>query len=371
MEREHVRDPEAIQNSQYEEVIRSRERWIERQKNGRLLIRGAESGYEETRQGRLKYYLSMNPKVSDTALDSWTCFIHDIRRQSGRHRHQGGILIYVIEGEGRTEVEGEVLQWQVGDLLLLPIRPKGCVHQHWNKDSSKGCRWVAFRHVAVRDYTANYIEQLIKTPDLDGDASKDNLTVSQGKVREDWKAKVPGDQVSLVTHPDQLAGVNMFDKLMEMRDQMRARAQQATWFIRGAELPWELNAHGKMQWYLHPCIAYSVVQTNLFYRQEIPVGSRSGLQRHGGDAVFFILRGQGYTELDGVRYNWQAEDVMTLPLRPDGVVYRHVNTGAEPVVLIGVEPNMVHAVGLDRHAGFEELQPCPEYRQRQGGDKAK
>src|SRR5712692_9103376 len=98
MEREHVRDPEAIQNSQYEEVIRSRERWIERQKNGRLLIRGAESGYEETRQGRLKYYLSMNPKVSDTALDSWTCFIHDIRRQSGRHRHQGGILIYVIEG---------------------------------------------------------------------------------------------------------------------------------------------------------------------------------------------------------------------------------------------------------------------------------
>jgi quercetin dioxygenase-like cupin family protein len=367
MEREKTREPEAAQSNQYEEAIRLRQEWIERQNKGRLLIRGAEQKYEETRQGRLKHYLSMYPKVSDTALDSWNCFIHDIRRQSGRHRHQGGILIYVIEGEGSTEVDGEVLEWRAGDLLLLPIRPKGCIHQHWNKDSSKPCRWVAFRHVAVRDYTANYIEQLVKTPD--GEAGSGGLTTSQGKVRTDWKAEVHGDQVSLVTHPRQLEQVNMFDKLIELRDQARAREAKATWLIRGSELPWELNAHGRMQWYLHPCIAYSVVQTNLFYRQEIPVGSRSGVQRHGGDVVFFILRGQGYTELDGVKYNWEAEDVMTLPLRPDGGIYRHVNTGNEPVLLIGIEPNMVHTVGVDRHAGFEELQPCPEYRARPDGGR--
>ncbi|MDB5793706.1 MAG: hypothetical protein JWR25_85 [Noviherbaspirillum sp.] len=363
MEREKTKEPEAAQNNRYEEVIRIRQQWVERQNKGRLLVRGADCTYEETRQGRLKHYLAVQPKVTDTALDSWTCFIHDIRRQSGRHRHQGGILIYVIEGEGRTEVEGEILEWQAGDLLLLPIRPKGVAHQHWNKDTSKSCRWVAFIHTAVRDYTANHIEQLAKTPD--GAAGSGGLTTSQGKVRVGWKAKVSGDQVSLVTHPDELAEVNMFDKLIQMRDLARAREKQATWLIRGAELPWELNAHGKMQWFLHPCIAYSAVQTNIFYRQEIPVGSRSGVQHHGGDAVFFILKGQGYTELDGVRYNWESDDVMTLPLRPEGSTYRHVNTGNEPVLLISVEPNMVHAVGLDRHAGFEELQPCPEYRAAQ------
>ncbi len=134
--------------------------------------------------------------------------------------------------------------------------------------------------------------------------------------------------------------------------------------IRGDELPWELNAHGKMQWYLHPCIAYSAVQTNLFYRQEIPVGSRSGLQRHGGDIIFKILEGKGYTEVDGVRYEWKKNDVMTLPLLRTGVTYRHVNTGSEPVLFLGMERNLVHTVGVGRHSGFEEIQPCPEYRQQ-------
>jgi hypothetical protein len=39
------------------------------------------------------------------------------------------------------------------------------------------------------------------------------------------------------------------------------------------------------------------------------------------------------------------------------------------VLLIGIEPNMVHTVGVDRHAGFEELQPCPEYRARPDGGR--
>lgn len=366
MEREREREPDVTLDSSYEQTVRDREKWIDRQRKGKVLIRGDEQKYDETRQGHIKYYL--NPYMDGLALDSWSCFIHDIRRQSGRHRHQGGILIYVIEGEGLTDVEGEILSWQAGDLLLLPIRPHGVAHQHINKDESKKARWIAFRHSAVRDYIANFIEQLDEKPDssLSLETARRTL-LSKGNIYKDWKRKVDGDQVPLVTHPDELQEVNLFDKLMQLRDISRNRQAKATWLVRGAELPWEWNAHGRMQWYLHPCIAYSVVQTNLFYRQEIPVGSRSGVQRHGGDAVFFVLQGEGYTEIDGVRHNWRAEDVITLPIRPDGVIYRHVNTGAEPVLLIGVEPNMVHEVGLDRHSGFEELQPCPEYRRQSSG----
>jgi hypothetical protein len=39
-----------------------------------------------------------------------------------------------------------------------------------------------------------------------------------------------------------------------------------------------------------------------------------------------------------------------------------VNAGAVPARLICMERNLVHTVGVDRHSGFEELQPCPEYR---------
>jgi len=359
METERVKDREAIENTPYEELIKYYHDWVERQKSGKLVIRFDELEYQKTRQGFIKYYLG--PLIKEPALNTWAVFEHLIKRQSGRHSHQGGIIIYVIEGEGATEVNGEILDWQAGDLLLLPIQPGGCTHQHWNKDHTKTCRWIAFRDMLIAPYIANSIDQVSVTPDMAGDIT----TQSSGKhTHSDWKTTVPDEHIASITHPDQLASVNMFDKLVELRDLQCSRQEKATWMIRGDELPWELNAHGKMQWYLHPYITYSAVQTNMFYRQEIPVGSRSGLQRHSGDIVFYILQGQGYTEIDGVRYQWKKNDVMTLPLFANGLTYRHVNSGSEPVLFIGMERNLVHTVGVARHAGFEELQPCPEYRQQ-------
>jgi gentisate 1,2-dioxygenase len=178
-----------------------------------------------------------------------------------------------------------------------------------------------------------------------------------------------GEQVPLVTSPDELASVNLFDRLVQLRDIQRRRLDNTTFLIRGDELPWELNAHGRMQWYLHPLIAYSAVQTQIFYRQEILPGSRSGVQRNGGDVVFYILEGEGYTELNGTRHQWKGGDVMTLPTYPEGVVFRHVNTGESRVRLICMERNLVHTTGVDRQSGFEELQPCPEYREAQSASK--
>jgi quercetin dioxygenase-like cupin family protein len=357
MERERTKDPSVLQQSTYEKNIQYYQKWSDRQKTGQLLVRGAEREYEQSRQGFIKFYLA--PLITDTASSSWAVFEQNIIKQSGRHNHQGGIIIYVLEGEGITETNGEILEWKKGDLLLLPIQPGGCTHQHWNKDASKGCRWVAFRDLMVAPYIANTIDQVSMMPD----ASTGAATVAKGVVRGNWKVEVSGEQVPLVTHPDQLATVNLFDRLIALRDVQRARQKEATWMIRGDEVPFEINAHGKMQWYLHPCIAYSAVQTNLFYRQEIPVGSRSGVQRHGGDAVFYMLEGDGYTEIDGVRHVWTGGDVLTLPSLDTGVTFRHVNTGTVPAQLICMERNLAHTVGVDRHSGFEELQSCPEYRE--------
>jgi gentisate 1,2-dioxygenase len=360
MEREREKDPSTLQESTYERNVKYYQKWSDRQKTGKILVRGDEREYEQSRQGFIKFYLA--PLITDTASNTWAVFEQNIKKQSGRHNHQGGIIIYVVEGEGITEVNGMILEWKAGDLLLLPIQPGGCTHQHWNKDASKGCRWVAFRDLLVAPYIANTIDQVSSMPDQNGGGS-----TAKGEKLTDWKAGVIGDQVPLVTHPDQLAQVNLFDRLVELRNIQRQQLQASTWLLRGDELPWELNAHGKMQWYLHPCIAYSAVQTNVFYRQEIPAGSRSGVQRHGGDAIFYMLEGQGYTEVNGVRHVWKAGDVLNLPSLEEGVLYRHVNTGSVPARLVCMERNLVHTVGVDRHSGFEEMQPCPEYRQTQQG----
>jgi gentisate 1,2-dioxygenase len=359
VERERVKDLDPTQDTTYEKVIRYYQSWIDREKNGKVLIKGDECEYQTSRQGFIKYYLM--PLLEDSAVSSWSVFEHLIKNQSGRHRHQGGIIIYVVEGEGRTETDDTVLEWKAGDLLLLPIKPQGSAHQHWNKDVSKGCRWIAFRDMLVARTIANAIDQVAVMPELQGAPQRG----PSGKVRHEWKATVTGEQVPLVTSPDELSKVNLFDRLVAMRDLQRKRLEDSTFLIRGDELPWELNAHGRMQWFLHPCIAYAAVQTHIFYRQEIAPGSRSGTQRHGGDVVFYIEAGEGYTELNGVRHAWKAGDVMTLPTFAEGVVYRHVNTGSVPTRFIAMERNLVHTTGVDRQSGFEQLHPCPEYRAAQ------
>ncbi len=355
MERERLREPDVEQLSDYDKGRRRYQEWADRMKKGELHIPATRRDYQKTRQGYIRYFL--NALFTETALSSWAVFEQLIKSQSGRHNHQGGIIIYVIEGDGLTEANGTILEWKAGDLLLLPIQQGGCTHQHWNKDSSKGCRWIAFRDLLVAQYLGAVVDQVSEMPEV--------RTDPKGELRPEWKATVSGEQIALVTTPDELSGVNVFDRMMALRNLQRERQAKATWLIRGDELPWELNAHGWMQWYLNPCLAYTAVQTHIFYRQEIAAGSRSGVQRHGGDMVFYILEGEGYTEVDGARHAWREGDVMTLPMFPEGVVYRHVNTGAARVRLLAIERNLVHTTGVDRQSGFEQLQPCPEYREAQ------
>ncbi|MPZ22382.1 MAG: hypothetical protein GEU28_02325 [Dehalococcoidia bacterium] len=157
----------------------------------------------------------------------------------------------------------------------------------------------------------------------------------------------------------------LFGELLRIRDEQRKERESAIWLIKGKDLPWEVNQHGKMKWYLHPQLKDIALKTMLFYKQEIAGGSRSGRQQCQGSIIFYILRGQGYTLLDGVKHPWTAGDFVNLPIREEGIVYQHFNADAkEPVEMIGCEPNLIEVLGVDKGCGFEELEVAPEYREQ-------
>lgn len=157
-ERVRERDPEPSQDNAYEASMRGYADFHARQGAGALLIKGEERPWQWTRQGRLKYYLS--PHVyKDTALQEWKVFLQDIKRHSGRHTHQGGLVIYVWKGAGYTVMDGERLEWKAGDLIILPIKPGGVEHQHFNADPEQGCVWIAFIYTPWQIATAATMEQ--------------------------------------------------------------------------------------------------------------------------------------------------------------------------------------------------------------------
>ena len=101
MERERVREKEPVQKDQgehYENTLRLNGDARERDKTGKIVIKAKERPWHQHRQALTKTYLSWHG-FSDTAAVDWTCFIHDVKKHSGKHRHQGGIPLVLIQIE--------------------------------------------------------------------------------------------------------------------------------------------------------------------------------------------------------------------------------------------------------------------------------
>jgi gentisate 1,2-dioxygenase len=99
----------------------------------------------------------------------------------------------------------------------------------------------------------------------------------------------------------------------------------------------------------------------IVFEQEIPPGGRSGAQKTPGGSVLYVVEGKGYTLLDGERHDWQAEDLINIPIRAEGVVVQHVNTDPRrPVRFISADLNLVDILGVDRGAELEQVEAAPD-----------
>lgn len=109
---------------------------------GQVVIKGKDLPWQQSRQGRSKYFLHM--EAENRAVQDWMLFQKDIQTESGAHTHQGGLVIYVTQGKGYSIFDGVKYPWKPGDLLILPVKPGGVEHQHFNEDESQSSQWVAF-----------------------------------------------------------------------------------------------------------------------------------------------------------------------------------------------------------------------------------
>jgi gentisate 1,2-dioxygenase len=156
--------------------------------------------------------------------------------------------------------------------------------------------------------------------------------------------------------------MNHWDEIIALRDKQRADLKDPIIIVKGNKRPQENSAMGLLRWYMHPGMQNNALQTMNFYEQELPPGGRSGRLQFQGGQVMFILEGQGYTLVDGVKHPWAANDVLNLPLRRDGIVVQHFNADSDkPAKFVVVEPNLMQTATVDRGAGFNLLEASPDY----------
>ncbi|MBI4318730.1 MAG: cupin domain-containing protein [Chloroflexi bacterium] len=164
-ERVRTREREPSIRDSYERTVKYLMELRDRAFKRKVVVKHDDQPWEQSRQGYLKFFISRE-NDTDTVLRDWQVFIHDIHTHSGKHRHQGGLVIYVIEGEGYTEVNDEKFEWEAGDLLLLPITPGGVVHKHYNKRPGENCKWMAFIYRGYTDAIGHFIEQKENSPEF-------------------------------------------------------------------------------------------------------------------------------------------------------------------------------------------------------------
>lgn len=163
-ERRRESEPE---ETLYDQSFRMTNDWVRRRAEGKVIIKGKDKSFQQGRQALLKYMIHKTD-WDELAVPGWSVFINRIKNHSGRHTHQGGTLIYVLEGKGYTVVDGVRFDWKKGDLILLPIKPGGCEHQHFNEDPNVPAEWCAFSFRAMKDATASWMEQKEEHPDWVG-----------------------------------------------------------------------------------------------------------------------------------------------------------------------------------------------------------
>ncbi len=145
-----------------------------------------------------------------------------------------------------------------------------------------------------------------------------------------------------------------------MRDEFRQRNINGLKVVRGKNLPWETNAQGKMQWYVHPRKPDTCTKTFVLYVQEIPPGGRSGKQRVPGGIAHVVLSGRMTAVVDGKSYECEELDCIALPIKHRGVEYQFFNPDPDrPCRFIAGSPNFYEILGVDMGSEFEQLEEAP------------
>ncbi|MBI2987033.1 MAG: hypothetical protein HYY45_09725 [Deltaproteobacteria bacterium] len=156
-------DPEAEDNH-YEVQFRYVTGLVAERRKGKRIVKWEETHWQQGRQGLLRFYC--NPgQWHELAAPGWTLFHQQVLKHSGKHIHQGGLPIYVVQGSGYSVIDGVRYNWKKGDLLCLPFKRGGVEHQHFNEDPDNPPVWIALRFMVFQENAAGDLIQVETHPD--------------------------------------------------------------------------------------------------------------------------------------------------------------------------------------------------------------
>jgi quercetin dioxygenase-like cupin family protein len=221
--------------------------------------------------------------------------------RTGKHVH-GEEAIHITGGTGFSVIDGARFDWKPGTTIHVPYR---AVHQHVNTGSGP----------------ATYISAV--TQDLDFNVKLGRLEQLEEKAVDDGElAKSHPAETSQLATDGRRISLHLEDAIDEKARRLSGHAHPkgeskgahrhaGIWILMGGSESPSDETNGFR--------AKAVSMTNIF--EEAP---RSGSHRHAHtEAMLYVLEGNGYSMIDGQRYDWQQGDAVHVP--PRMTVHEHFN----------------------------------------------
>jgi gentisate 1,2-dioxygenase len=232
--------------------------------------------------------------------------------KTSAHRHAAAAIRFVMEGEGGyTVVDGARITVKPRDFLLTP---SGTWHDHGNLSDSEYLIWQDGLDIAlINALEANYfavhpnVMQTAVGPDNMSRAMYGTGGLIPAKLH--WQKPYS----PLVHYP--------WDRTYEALCNFAAVTDGDP-------------CEGVIMEYTNPTNGQSVMPTMGARIQMLRPGEHTKAHRHTGNMIYHVAQGQGYSVINGIRYDWKPRDIFCVP---SWAVHEHVNlSGSDDACLFSL-----------------------------------
>jgi gentisate 1,2-dioxygenase len=310
------------------------DRWEElykRAHTGKLHIKKTDVPVVDSRQGTSQFYIM--PQFEELALTQWVVFLRDHTGvPSGRHRHQGGITIFGVEGDGYSVVNGHRFDWTAEDAVLLPIVPGGLDHQHFRARDDRPSKFIGIIwEPLVVALGAEMVQLEPQTRDAKWEPAETGASAPKDGV-------VAPDAPTLAS-------------LLDLRKR-QARTLHPPAHFRRADLPVDRTSFGELRWYVHPgAPGFAGTAPMLVFTQRLDPGQATDLLTMPGNGFLFVISGDPTVSVDDESFACGQADIVCLPPRRNGITVG-VKAGRQESRVVIALANLSGLVGVAMGADF-------------------
>lgn len=213
------------------------------------------------------------------------------------HRHTQTAIRFIIKGKGAySAVDGEKVYMAEGDYV---ITPKRLWHEH-EHEGTEPMIWMDCLDTPLIYY-------------LHGTFFESGPWKKQPITRVPSVDKYKGGMVRpLSDHTENPAPLPVY------------QFESTSAALKGLSEHYEPDpVEGYVVEYINPSNGKSANENIGAWMQKLPPGFHGKAHRHVNSVIYHIKEGQGYTIIDGVRYDWEKGDFLVIPT---WAYHEHVNT---------------------------------------------